>query len=261
MVNYVKHMNAAISRMAEDERLSTSHVSLYCALFYCWNKNRFRIPMYLNRDDVRQIARIGSMKLYYKCMQNLHTWGYIRYEPSRSFLHPSKVHMIRFDIPSDSTNDAITASTDDSTDNTQPTLNRVPSINSINITNQTNTINAYEQAHADSDLSNGKYRDTGNRKSNRKTGKRAEHPHRPENLHQAVSYFEEKKSTGAEAEKFYNYFESVGWRVGGRATMKDWHAAARNWIANIPNYNNTKHDKNRVFKPQLTGKKNYAEPF
>ncbi len=42
--------------------------------------------------------------------------------------------------------------------------------------------------------------------------------------------------------------------------MKDRRAAVRNWIANIPNYNNQKHDKNKVLKPQLKGK-NYAEPF
>lgn len=32
-----------------------------------------------------------------------------------------------------------------------------------------------------------------------------------------------------EAEKFFDHFESNGWRVGGKAPMKNWKAAARNW--------------------------------
>ena len=33
---------------------------------------------------------------------------------------------------------------------------------------------------------------------------------------------------GLQAERFFNYFESKGWKVGSQP-MKDWHAAARNW--------------------------------
>jgi len=32
------------------------------------------------------------------------------------------------------------------------------------------------------------------------------------------------------AERFFNHFESNGWKVSGRTAMKDWKAAARNWI-------------------------------
>lgn len=28
---------------------------------------------------------------------------------------------------------------------------------------------------------------------------------------------------------FFDHFESNGWKVGGKAAMKDWKAAARNW--------------------------------
>jgi len=43
-------------------------------------------------------------------------------------------------------------------------------------------------------------------------------------------YFSELKSTEEEAVKFYDHFESNGWKIGGRAQMKDWRAAARNWV-------------------------------
>jgi hypothetical protein len=41
--------------------------------------------------------------------------------------------------------------------------------------------------------------------------------------------FEEAGSTTDEGEKFFNFYESKGWMIG-RNKMKDWYAAARNWI-------------------------------
>lgn len=50
-------------------------------------------------------------------------------------------------------------------------------------------------------------------------------------------YFEEKDSTKLEAEKFYNHYESNGWLVGGKSKMKNWQAAARNWLLNSKKFN------------------------
>ena len=49
-------------------------------------------------------------------------------------------------------------------------------------------------------------------------------------LDEVADYFCEQDSTEAEAQKFYDHFSSNGWKVGGKATMKDWKAACRNWI-------------------------------
>ena len=38
-----------------------------------------------------------------------------------------------------------------------------------------------------------------------------------------------------EAEKFFNYYESNGWKVG-KNSMKNWKAAANNWITNTNTY-------------------------
>jgi len=53
-------------------------------------------------------------------------------------------------------------------------------------------------------------------------------------LFEVQNYFEELGSL-TEAEGFYNYYESNGWKVG-RNPMKDWKAATRNWIKNAKNY-------------------------
>lgn len=51
----------------------------------------------------------------------------------------------------------------------------------------------------------------------------------PPNLEECMSTFEEAGSTTDEGEKFFNFYTSKGWMVG-RSKMKDWKAAARNWI-------------------------------
>lgn len=51
-------------------------------------------------------------------------------------------------------------------------------------------------------------------------------------------YFEEKDAPIEEGEKFYNHYESNGWLVGGKSKMKNWQAAARNWLLNSKKFNN-----------------------
>lgn len=46
-------------------------------------------------------------------------------------------------------------------------------------------------------------------------------------LETILEYFKELKQIG-EAEKFFDYYQSNGWKVG-KNIMKDWKAAARNW--------------------------------
>jgi hypothetical protein len=54
---------------------------------------------------------------------------------------------------------------------------------------------------------------------------------------EVTEYFLERNSSKLESEKFYDHFESNGWKVSGRTKMKDWKAAARNWIRNVPEFN------------------------
>jgi hypothetical protein len=53
-------------------------------------------------------------------------------------------------------------------------------------------------------------------------------------LFEVQNYFEELGNLN-EAEGFFNYYESNGWKVG-KNPMKDWKAASRNWIKNSKNY-------------------------
>lgn len=51
--------------------------------------------------------------------------------------------------------------------------------------------------------------------------------------------FLEKKSNETEANKFFNYYESNGWKVG-KNTMKNWKAAAAGWISRNKDFSTSK---------------------
>ena len=61
----------------------------------------------------------------------------------------------------------------------------------------------------------------------------------PENLEAVTALFRERGYNPKEAEKFWNYYESNGWRVG-KNPMKDWKAAAANWAKNSREWNGGK---------------------
>lgn len=53
---------------------------------------------------------------------------------------------------------------------------------------------------------------------------------------EAVAYGREIGLPDAEVDKFLDHFTANGWRVSGRAPMRDWRAALRNWSRNAPSF-------------------------
>jgi hypothetical protein len=53
---------------------------------------------------------------------------------------------------------------------------------------------------------------------------------KPSSISEIVAYFESKGSNKKEAEKFYYFYESNGWKVG-KNPMKEWKMAASGWIS------------------------------
>ncbi|MGQ1787509.1 hypothetical protein [Saccharicrinis sp. GN24d3] len=81
-------------------------------------------------------------------------------------------------------------------------------------------------------------------------------------LKQIEGYFKQKEADPNQAERFFNHFESNGWKVGGRSPMKDWKAAARNWILNISRYSSNKENKEDTTNYLSTkNDKDYGEPL
>ena len=67
-------------------------------------------------------------------------------------------------------------------------------------------------------------------------------------LSEITEYFVDKlKANKIMAEKFYNYYESNGWKVG-KNKMKSWEAACRNWKSNDFSNNTSQQKKNNQYQ-------------
>jgi hypothetical protein len=95
-MNYIKHLTGFYEKVAQDNMLNPTHISLYLALFQFWNFNRFRNPVSISRDEVMRISKIYSKATYHKCLKNLHSSGYIDYQPSYNPFVGSQVFMLDF---------------------------------------------------------------------------------------------------------------------------------------------------------------------
>lgn len=77
IANYTKW----IRRMAKDQRLLATHISLYTALFICWQRQGFAQPFAVCRRELMGFSKIASVATYHKCIRELDEFGYIRYQP------------------------------------------------------------------------------------------------------------------------------------------------------------------------------------
>ncbi len=242
-MNYIKHLTAVFEIIEADNRLTPFHISLYISLFRCWNLNFFHNPISISRDEIMRMAKIGSANTYVRCLKELHLWNYIRYEPSYNRHKGSLVYLYTFD---------------NSTDNAS-VMPVIPSINNINRLNKTNLIGQapkFELKNSDMKSKEEKEKLREKKKNDEVNASGSF----PPTLEFVKIYFDEKGVSAIEAEKFFNYFESNGWLVGGRAKMKDWKAAARNWILNIPKFA-PKPKPSGNNPTNLNQSKNYGEPL
>lgn len=243
-MNYIKHLTATFEKMDADERLTPFHVSLYMALFRCWNISWFQNPISIARNEMMKLSKIGSVNTYTKCLKELDSFGFIKYKPSFNPHRGSLVYLFSFDKGGDSTADK----TDE--------IALRPSLNNSNDLNK---------ANGDAPPQFLQFDMTGIRKEKPAIKKGARGPvtepiMNPPEDHIQI-YFSQKGWPQIEAEKFFSHYQSNGWLIGGKAPMKDWKAAARNWMLNAPKFNKPANPKPSPGNLNVTTKKNYDEPL
>jgi len=215
-VNYIQHLTGFFETVAQDNRLSMGHITLYMALFQFWNLNRFQNPVSICRTEIMTISKIGSTNSYTKYLKELDKFGYIQYLPSFNPMKGSLVNLYKFDNATDK-------GCSKGTDKGSKKVVR-PSINSINNNKQIN-IKTIERENS--------FREFSSTPQKEKT--KIQKFSVPD-VEEIKSYFLEKENTTTEAERFLNYYQSNGWLVGGKTKMKDWKAAARNWMLNAKRF-------------------------
>ena len=81
-----------VNRMGKDDRLMATHISLFTALFVCFQRSQFVSPFPVTRAGLMACSRIASIATYHKCIKELNDFGYIRYQPSFSPTQESLVY-------------------------------------------------------------------------------------------------------------------------------------------------------------------------
>lgn len=274
-MNYIKHLTGFFERVIKDKTLNPTHVSLYMALFQFWNFNRFKNPISISRDEVMRISKIASKVTYHKCLKNLHYAGYIDYQPSFNPFKGSQVFMFNFseDLkpapkqtqpknepffePPDK--QALNKSyTGDETSSEQVVVPSINYINKTNISNEKNVSNLNEQKKNEKE-NNPVYKNSLSEKE--KSSAKKEKNNMP-TIEEVKSYFQENNFPDIEAQKFFNYFSSVGWLVGGKTPMVNWNAAAENWMINTPKFvSDEQQQTGRAKQLNTTTDKDYSEPL
>jgi hypothetical protein len=294
-MNYILHLTGFFLKVSEDSRLNPTHISLYMAIFQFWNLERFRNPVSISRQELMRISKICAKATYHKCIKDLHNFGYIRYLPSYNPFKGSLVHL--FDFQTSNEQDFPRRRT-----NIETSIEQVvaPYINTINLTNQNedetestpkNEIVVKVSKHKAKVIEvNGEKVNPTKEKIFIETERLAKPDFHnrtasearllsevealpaakqkeamPPMEEEVRAYFRSQGSTEVEGQKFHNYFQSNGWRVGGKSPMLDWQAAARNWMLNAPAFSQ---QKTTAVKPPLQPNKlnaptskNYSEPL
>lgn len=295
-MNYIKHLTGFFEKVATDKTLNPTHVSLYMSLFQFWNCNRFKNPISISRDEVMRISKISSKATYHKCLKNLHSLGYLNYEPSYNPFKGSHVYLFNFsdDLKPIPKNEKITipknepvfelvneqvmnkSCTSSGTGAEQALVSYINNTNIPNILNDLKIVNLDEHPKNfqtdDEILKNEtaekekKLREKKKSLSDSPTQTKKENSGGKEltpAIENVKTYFLEQNFPELEANKFFNYFSSNGWLVGGKTPMVDWQAAAQNWMLNSINF---KHNADTTTihraKHLNTGTdKDYSEPL
>jgi hypothetical protein len=254
-MNYIKQLSNAIERFAEDDRLNTAHVSLYLALFQLWNLNRFKNPISINRAEVMKISKIGSKGTYHRCLNDLSNWFYLKYEPSHNPLKGSVVYMFNFETSIEQVPIQVKGqlAIQIAGQVSEPSINsnkQKVNENKPNSKELVNIQNKNEENFNFKKEADAKHQDFQNPKVKSAI---------PKNLEEVETYFLEKEKPKSESNKFFNHYEANGWLVG-KNKMKNWRAAANNWMANIGKYDN-KPKKEKTTYLHVDQDKDYSIPL
>jgi alpha-acetolactate decarboxylase len=289
-MNYIKHLTGFFEKVSTDFDLNPTHISLYMAIFQLWNQNRFQNPICISRDELMRVSKIASYATYHKCIKELDERNFVKYLPSYNPFKGSTLEVVNLDfyikpiqkkeIKKLKTRQKIKLVNEQAIEQVaehvaeqvnEQVINKhctsTELLPYINNTNSINIVNGQAQKNIDKKDDFLFENEQNNKKKLRE--KKGIQPIEkiPPNLEKILHFFTEKNNSEIEAQKFYNHFQSNGWLVGGKSKMKDWRAAARNWMLNANKFQpkpNRHPELGEGPKPNhlhTPNSKNYAEPL
>ncbi len=254
-MNYIKHLTSFFEKVSQEPDFNPTHISLYMAFFQHWNYNRFQNPICACRSEIMRISKIGSFATYHKCIKDLDAKGYIIYEPSYNPFKGSLVHIVDLTVVKKRQKKVAVSKAKNEQVNKQVSEQHIEPTNKQALLKQCSCSEQEEELYININkhykhnkhiYGPQKNENEKNENSDLKISKNEEKKLREKKkletefkipvLVNVIAFFQENNQSQIEAEKFFNYFESNGWLVGGKTKMKNWKAAAKNWMLNSSKY-------------------------
>jgi hypothetical protein len=248
-MNYIKHLTGFFIQIAHEATLNPTHISLYLALFQRWNMNRFKNPITISRDEMMKASKIASKATYHKCIKELQRLRFIDYIPSYNPYAGTTV--VIHDLSNGTSTKNRQPNSQVAEQVAEPSIYSKPILKTKRKQYKETTPEKIEIKKEENSIPVAK-------ESIQKT-----HPA----LEIVKEYFSTQQASEFEAERFFNYYTSNGWLIGGKTKMKDWQAAARNWILNTAKFSSNLPPKTTGSnKPQAQNlhtslDKDYDEPL
>jgi hypothetical protein len=279
-MNYIKHLTGFFNRIAFEKSLNPTHISLYITIFQFWNVNRFKNPITVTRYEMMKGSKISSNVTYHKCIKELQRLGYLEYIPSFNPYSGTLITVFDFS-DADKSKFFDKETTSSKNERTTPKNEQVigqgteQDDSQLYIYNKkTNKNNKNLYIEPDFQISNQDPLFLNQKKEKEKSSAKKEiGMNEKPSLELVKDYFKFQEYSEFEAERFFNYYSSNGWLIGGKTKMKDWKASARNWMlntskftVNIPQNNNIPNIHSGREQPRAQNlhtltDKNYAEPL
>jgi hypothetical protein len=191
------------------------------ALFQVWNLNRFPEVFYINRQEIMKLAKIGSKATYHRCLRQLDDWKYLHYIPSHNPYKGSQIKMLKFGTSSETSSDTTTETSSEQVVGQA----LVPNTNSIK---QIENINKQKL---------------------------------PKNEIEVIDFFKSKKWPANESKKFYNHYQGIGWKIGGKIKIEDWQATASNWMLKANEFETVDAVSQNKDNLRTSKNKDYGQPL
>ena len=83
----------------------------------------------------------------------------------------------------------------------------------------------------------------------------------PKNEFEVIDFFKKKKWPDNEAKKFYNHYQGIGWKIGGKIKIEDWHATASNWMLKANEFETADAVPQKKDNLRTSKNKDYGQPL
>ena len=79
-MNYIQHLNSFFTWVQNEKKVKPTDICLYLSLFQEWNRLYFPLSFPIDFNQLKKLCKIQSKTTFYQSLNNLETYGLIRYK-------------------------------------------------------------------------------------------------------------------------------------------------------------------------------------